>query len=353
MSRTKRKRFQRYRQFSLDDILVQIGKSNCSFEITGQRNPINVRMNDARMLLLGREQVCRCCGIKGDHFWLERSGGWPPHFNLYAKVDGCEVLMTMDHIIPKSKGGNNAPDNLQLLCTICNGMKKDRHISLDELKRERLNPVATPKKYEAIISVQETWCESTVARKIGQMVNLDDFEPRYHGDGGGRGFCGAIKFKPPEISSIQLPDRGPRGWFVLYKLSYLHDDSQRAVVVSALRRYLNWFFYKPSPEKCKLGQTAVQISSLFLYSITYLSILSLCRYARSGDMHLLVITTSDKRYTVSVGRRDPEAVIVEVRDCGLRSGHTHIDCSQIKEIQIRLDPQDVEEEEEKEYEVWP
>ena len=69
-------------------------------------------------------------------------------------------------------------------------------------------------------------------------------------------------------------------------------------------------------------------------------------------MHLLVITTSEKRYVVPC-KRDPEAVIVSVRDNGLRSGRTRIDCSQIKEIQVRLDPQDIEDEEEKEYEVWP
>ena len=66
-------------------------------------------------------------------------------------------------------------------------------------------------------------------------------------------------------------------------------------------------------------------------------------------MHLLVITASEKRYVVPCNR-DPEAVIVLVRDNGLRSGNIHIDCSQIKVIQIRLDPND--EEEKKEYEEW-
>ena len=45
--------------------------------------------------------------------------------------NGCEVLfpfrnMTIDHIHPRSKGGTDDPENLQLLCGACNSMKGDR-----------------------------------------------------------------------------------------------------------------------------------------------------------------------------------------------------------------------------------
>ena len=45
-----------------------------------------------------------------------------------GKCNGCEVLlpfrnMTIDHIIPRSRGGSDAPDNLQLLCAACNSTK--------------------------------------------------------------------------------------------------------------------------------------------------------------------------------------------------------------------------------------
>ena len=48
-----------------------------------------------------------------------------------GKCNGCEVLfpfrnMTIDHILPRSKGGTNDPDNLQLLCGACNSTKGDR-----------------------------------------------------------------------------------------------------------------------------------------------------------------------------------------------------------------------------------
>lgn len=48
-----------------------------------------------------------------------------------GKCNGCEVLfpfrnMTIDHIIPRSRGGTDDPDNLQLLCGACNSTKSNR-----------------------------------------------------------------------------------------------------------------------------------------------------------------------------------------------------------------------------------
>lgn len=48
-----------------------------------------------------------------------------------GKCNGCEVLfpfrnLTIDHIIPRSRGGTDDPDNLQLLCAACNSTKGDR-----------------------------------------------------------------------------------------------------------------------------------------------------------------------------------------------------------------------------------
>ena len=53
-----------------------------------------------------------------------------------GKCNGCEVLfpfrnMTIDHIIPRSRGGTDDPDNLQLLCGACNSTKGNR--TQDEL----------------------------------------------------------------------------------------------------------------------------------------------------------------------------------------------------------------------------
>ena len=85
-------------------------------------------------------QSLRCvgCGLTGLYFAKERSAKWHKkkkifmatteswHFNLYAINHlGKEVLMTKDHIHPKSKGGLDELDNLQTMCKPCNGKKKD------------------------------------------------------------------------------------------------------------------------------------------------------------------------------------------------------------------------------------
>ena len=73
---------------------------------------------------------CDCveCGIKGDFYALEKSSNENSyHLNLYAIKDGEEVLMTKDHIKPKSKGGLNTLVNFQTMCSSCNERKSDKY----------------------------------------------------------------------------------------------------------------------------------------------------------------------------------------------------------------------------------
>lgn len=71
---------------------------------------------------------CSCCGIEGKYFALEKDENSKRyHLNLYAvKDDGTEVLMTKDHIIPKSKGGTNHIENYQTMCQECNVNKGNK-----------------------------------------------------------------------------------------------------------------------------------------------------------------------------------------------------------------------------------
>lgn len=49
------------------------------------------------------------------------------HFNLYGlDEDGNEVMLTKDHIIPKSRGGKNNIDNYQPMCSNCNNEKGNK-----------------------------------------------------------------------------------------------------------------------------------------------------------------------------------------------------------------------------------
>ena len=68
---------------------------------------------------------------------------------LYGRQEGvcggCQVMfpfrnMTVDHVVPQSKGGNDHMDNLQLLCAACNSMKgaRSQEAFIAKLKAEGL-----------------------------------------------------------------------------------------------------------------------------------------------------------------------------------------------------------------------
>lgn len=79
---------------------------------------------------------CECCGIEGSFFAKEKHRGHNSnkyHLNLYGINDkGEEVLMTKDHILPKSKGGKDNISNYQTMCCICNERKGDIEMSWNE-----------------------------------------------------------------------------------------------------------------------------------------------------------------------------------------------------------------------------
>jgi hypothetical protein len=72
---------------------------------------------------------CVSCGVEGRFFYKERSATKKSpmkkiyHLNLYAIVDGREILMTHDHTIPRSRGGKDDISNTKTMCFPCN-MKK-------------------------------------------------------------------------------------------------------------------------------------------------------------------------------------------------------------------------------------
>lgn len=141
--------YNRARKLTLEEVLPHIDqdyRSTASLDLWCEeiQKEIRVGLSSSRMRLIGRTQHCAACMIKGDHFWAESNSkdqngiphGW--HLNFYAfNYHGDPVMMTLDHIRPKSKGGTKSPENIQLLCTRCNGAKGTKNISPVEIAARR------------------------------------------------------------------------------------------------------------------------------------------------------------------------------------------------------------------------
>jgi thiamine kinase-like enzyme len=121
--------------FTIDEVLNNVGPFNR--EYLGKK----IKMGSHRYeLFKTKGVVCVECGLKGEFFALEKqkqpnliNGKELPdndkyHFNLYGyNENGEEVMLTKDHIIPKSKGGKNNLENYQTMCSVCNWNKGDTY----------------------------------------------------------------------------------------------------------------------------------------------------------------------------------------------------------------------------------
>jgi hypothetical protein len=96
-------------------------------ELFGQR----VKLTSLRMQTYTLGTKCKHCPREAHFFSVERQindnkQGY--HLNLYHQAEnGQLIMMTSDHIVPKSLGGSDTElSNRQCLCTICNSRKGNR-----------------------------------------------------------------------------------------------------------------------------------------------------------------------------------------------------------------------------------
>lgn len=118
--------------YPADEILPRIGTGHANIRLWAKSSVLgySVKVSSARMECFRRNQTCVTCGITGTMFALESHTGEAPHLNFYHVMapgrpggQGKKILMTKDHVIPRSKGGGNSQDNLQTMCTKCNSRK--------------------------------------------------------------------------------------------------------------------------------------------------------------------------------------------------------------------------------------
>lgn len=117
--------------------------------------------------------TCVKCGLKSDHVMLGRDKGGSLHWDLYAKDD---TMMTIDHILPRSKGGVDKHKNYQLMCMPCNESKGNMIENVDEL-------IDAIQKKLMQDDACDTWLEFVHQQELGNC----------------QGICSAIKRNFPMV----------------------------------------------------------------------------------------------------------------------------------------------------------
>ena len=111
---------------SVDDVLTIIrnDRHNNNMQFDGMHyDPYESRYS----LFLEKGYECTKCGLAANIACFEKNnhtkkGKW--HWNFYhRKKSGKEIMLTRDHIKPKSYGGNDKIENVQPMCEYCNSRK--------------------------------------------------------------------------------------------------------------------------------------------------------------------------------------------------------------------------------------
>lgn len=116
--------------------------------------------------------TCAHCGVEGTYFLMEydkSSKQWV--FNLYGVQDGKEVIMTFDHIIPKSKGGGDGLHNGQVMCRDCNSKKGNK---MERKKRPTKADLEEEiSKLQSILGQKDSYINSLRRELATMRVDLD------------------------------------------------------------------------------------------------------------------------------------------------------------------------------------
>jgi 5-methylcytosine-specific restriction endonuclease McrA len=194
-------------EFEIADVMPYITKDDTKreYEYNGVKHA--VKMNSHRYFLFRECMQCVACGLKGTKMLLEHHpADKSPHFNLYGEEDGKLILLTKDHILAKSCGGEDRHSNYQTMCIICNNLKghanltldaiaelrqiydenknrvtkKKLHLLIEEAKTRLAKPwpkIKTPKKIKVSADAVHTACDLNVWRNGNDLVARPVYDP--------------------------------------------------------------------------------------------------------------------------------------------------------------------------------
>lgn len=123
----------------INEVEPYIGKTSVILFSPVSRKIHSVNFSKLLFKVIQNNKTCACCGLVGDHFELRcmpdnLSKDKHMCINLYSTTATHSVLMTIDHIVPVSKGGRNNSSNLQLLCYYCNLSKSNNQLNMNDLR---------------------------------------------------------------------------------------------------------------------------------------------------------------------------------------------------------------------------
>jgi 5-methylcytosine-specific restriction endonuclease McrA len=117
-----------YKKYNIEDIFKGLENDELPDKLIYSEDDYKdslIRVKIIKDLIDRDGNKCMTCGSKPKKFALgkDKTGKW--HLDLYGGEIDDDYMFTIDHIHPKSKGGENTIDNYQLLCKICNEDKSD------------------------------------------------------------------------------------------------------------------------------------------------------------------------------------------------------------------------------------
>lgn len=132
-------------KFTIKRVLEMLSEKKDIYRIKylGIDKPVRFSVKQKRIERLANNPMCSCCGKKGIVFRLVtdlHSQVSKTHYTakLHLYTEDEEDYLNIDHIVPRSYGGKNNDENIQVMCHTCNQRKADSlNSGLDFLIEER------------------------------------------------------------------------------------------------------------------------------------------------------------------------------------------------------------------------
>ncbi len=115
---------------TVDSLLIDLKKQTSNPNMAGKEVYVGDRKislrNKKYRVLATYDATCQMCGLKPTEFEFKKKPKGKNILFFYGIKNGRRTEMTIDHIVPSSKGGSNIHHNLTVLCSHCNMTKSDK-----------------------------------------------------------------------------------------------------------------------------------------------------------------------------------------------------------------------------------